>query len=84
MTVASLPSVIGSSRIASSHALPTSPAIVVGVAPSAQTSRSVQVCRQVLVPEVAPTVRGPATTLREGKREETEAILEGSGLAAEA
>jgi hypothetical protein len=33
---------------------------------------------------ISPTVRGPATTLRAGKREETEAILEGVGLAAEA
>jgi hypothetical protein len=33
---------------------------------------------------ISPTVRGPATTLCEGKREEAEEILEGSGLAAKA
>ena len=38
----------------------------------------------VLGVPISPTVRGPATTLRDGKREETEAILEGSRLAAEA
>src|SRR5215210_6074466 len=45
---------------------------------------AIKLAMNVLGVPISPTVRGPATTLREGKREETEAILEGSGLAAEA
>jgi 4-hydroxy-tetrahydrodipicolinate synthase len=45
---------------------------------------AIKLAMNVLGVPISPTVRGPATTLREGKREEVEAILEGSGLAAEA
>src|SRR5215218_8540540 len=45
---------------------------------------AIKLAMNVLGVPISPTVRGPATTLREGKREEAEAILEGVGLAAEA
>jgi len=45
---------------------------------------AIKLAMNVLGVPISPTVRGPATTLRVGKREEAEAILEGSGLAAEA
>ena len=45
---------------------------------------AIKLAMNVLGVPISPTVRGPATTLRERKREEAEAILEGVGLAAEA
>jgi dihydrodipicolinate synthase/N-acetylneuraminate lyase len=45
---------------------------------------AIKLAMNVLGVPISPTVRGPATTLCEGKREEAEAILEGSGLAAKA
>ena len=45
---------------------------------------AIKLAMNVLGVPISPTVRGPATTLPEGKREEAEAILEGSGLATEA